>query len=85
MRIQEDRSWTDRKDGLAESPKEFWKVTQNKLHKMLYDYFDITEGVVIERAHRVEERYKLKKDLVQLLQSYLITMTKSTSWKTLTI
>ena len=29
---------------------------------MLHDYYDITEGVVIKKAHRVEKRDKLKQE-----------------------
>ena len=49
MRIQEDRS---RRNNIgigeiAESSKENWKDTENRLHQILYNYFDITERVVI--------------------------------------
>ena len=47
-------------DGLAESPNENWKDTENKLHQKLCDYLGITEGVVMERANRVTKGYKLK-------------------------
>ena len=64
MRIQEDRSRRNsiRIKGIVESPKENWKDTENKLCKMLYNYFDITEGVIIERTHRVEKREKSKQE-----------------------
>ena len=52
MRMQED--WSRRNniriDRIDESPKENWKDIDNKLYQMLYDYFDIAEGGVIERA-----------------------------------
>ena len=55
--------------------------TENKLHQMQYDYLAITVGVVIERTHRVKKsNTNLSKFLVQLLQSYLITKTKSTHY-----
>ena len=37
-------------DGKAESLKVNWENTENKSHKMLYDYLEITEGVVIEKG-----------------------------------
>ena len=50
--MQED--WSRRNniriDRIDESPKENWKDIDNKLYQMLYDYFDIAEGGVIERA-----------------------------------
>ena len=36
-------------DRTAESPNNNWKDTEDKLHHMLPDYFDITEGVFIEK------------------------------------
>ena len=63
MKIQEN--WSRRNgihiDGIVESGKQNWKDTDNKLHQMLYDSLDITEGGVIERAHRVEKRDKSEK------------------------
>lgn len=47
---------------MTESAKENWKDTKNKLHQTLYDYFDITEGVVIEKMHRVEKWSKSKQE-----------------------
>ena len=40
MRIQEDQLRRNNIviDVIAESPKEKWKDTENKLHQMLYDY-----------------------------------------------
>ena len=57
IKIQEDQSRRNNihTDGIAELPNENWKNTENKLHQMLYDYFYIIEGVVIEKAHRVEK------------------------------
>ena len=66
---------------IKNSPKGNGKDTENKLHQMLYGYLAITVGVVIERAHRVKKsNTNLSKFLVQLLQSYLITKTKSTHY-----
>ena len=63
MKIQEN--WSRRNgihiDGIVESGKQNWKDTDNKLHQMLYDFLDITEGGVIERAHRAEKRDKSEK------------------------
>ena len=49
---------------------------------MFYDYFGITAGVVIESAIELEGEINQNKDQEQLLQSYLMTKTKSASWKT---
>lgn len=48
---------------------------------MFYDYFGITDGVVIERAIELEGEINQNKDQEQLLQSYFMTKTKSASWK----
>ena len=62
MRIQEHRSRHSniRIDGIVESSNENGKDTKNDLHQMLCDYFDITEGVIIKTAHRVEKQDKIK-------------------------
>ena len=59
IRIQEDQSKrnNNRINGMAESPKENWNDTDNKLHQMLYHYFIITK-VAFEWLHRVEKRNK---------------------------
>ena len=44
-------------DGMAESPKENWDDTDNKLDQMLYHYFNITR-VAFEWVHSVEKREK---------------------------
>lgn len=46
---------------------------------MFYDYFGITDGVVIERAIELEGEINQNKEQEQLLQSYLMTKTKSAS------
>ena len=66
-------------DRIAESSKENCKNTENKLHQMFYDYFGITAGVVIERAIELKGEINQNKDQEQLLQSYLMTKTKSAS------
>ena len=59
IRIQEDQSKRNNNciNGMAESPKENWNDTDNKLHQMLYHYFSITK-VAFEWLHRVEKRNK---------------------------
>ena len=42
---------------MAELPKENWNDANNKLHQMLYHYFNITR-VAFEWVHRVEKRDK---------------------------
>ena len=46
---------------------------------MFYDYFGITDGVVIERVIELEGEINQTKDQEQLLQSYFMTKTKSAS------
>ena len=86
MIIQEDRSRliNIRIDGIAESPEENRKDTENELHQMLCDCCTTTltwRKVCLSKGHtELKSEINQNKDLVQLLQSYfIITNTKSTS------
>ena len=62
LRIQEDRSRRNniRVDGIEEDENETWENTENKLRSFLYDKLEITDGLYIERAHRVRRREGVK-------------------------
>ena len=62
LRIQEDRSRRNnvRVDGIEEDENETWENTENKLRSFLYDKLEITDGLYMERAHRVRRREGVK-------------------------
>ena len=62
LRIQGDWSRRNnvRVDGIKEDENETWENTENKLRSFLYNEPEITDGLYIERAHRVrEEKYQI--------------------------
>ena len=49
-----------RVDGIEEDENETWENTENKLRSFLYDKLEITDGLYIERTHRVRRREGVK-------------------------